>query len=641
MKLSGCTAPTASASHCNCKAQELGEALHKAVESGKINEVTRLLGKKADINYMHRWMAQGKQHAQAPLMEAVRGGHAEVAKFLITRKANVNLTEPCDGHTALHCASRKGNVAMIDLLMSKGAKHDVRDKRGRTPLHHAAERDHKDALAYLLDHGADLNHVDHEGWTSLMMAANKNHLQIVNLLLLRGANPNIVNKSSGISALHEAAFNGHFEIAQCLVDRGADVNAADNNGWSPLMWAAQERHISVVNLLLLRGADPNLVGQRGGNYNEPALSDAASNGNLEVVKHLVAGGADAIFIGKSGKTPMQMAAGKGHVEIVEFLTLAIDRDLAKLREDIESARSESVVVRLLGKNENRYGLTHLHRAAASGHMETVTCLLDHGADVNAMNYEGWTALMLAVHHCYLPVVNLLLLRGADPDLVAKDIEISDLKNSGADDRPRTSTPLQNAAYMGHLAIAQRLVDGGADLNRSDKDGLTPLTLSAIEGRLEVLKFLVDEGADLNLADKEGCTTLHAAAILGHFDIVKFLVLKGADMKMDAKGWTPLDAAVFKGQRHVADFLAKAGSRFEEFGSSSRKCKACGKIDMKMCLCKGCDSAFYCNEECATTDWYQIQTGHRSNCRKMRERRERYIKRVMGEAEEKVKLFKKG
>jgi ankyrin repeat protein len=107
-----------------------GEALVKAAGQGNINEVTKLLGKKADINYVDKWIFNGYERASTPLMAAVEGGHAEVVKFLITRKANVNLAEPLDGLTALHQASSLGSVATMELLMSKGAKHDVRDKFG-------------------------------------------------------------------------------------------------------------------------------------------------------------------------------------------------------------------------------------------------------------------------------------------------------------------------------------------------------------------------------------------------------------------------------------------------------------------------------------------------------------------------------
>ena len=105
-------------------------------------------------------MVDGNEYAKTPLMAAVVGGHAEVVKFLITRKAIVNLADPCNGLTFLHHVSVNGNVPMIELLMSKGANHDARSKVGMTPLHMAAMKGHEEAMACLLDHGADINAAD-------------------------------------------------------------------------------------------------------------------------------------------------------------------------------------------------------------------------------------------------------------------------------------------------------------------------------------------------------------------------------------------------------------------------------------------------------------------------------------------------
>ena len=85
-----------------------------------------------------------------------------------------------------------------------------------------------------------------------------------------------------------------------------------------------------------------------------------------------------------------------------------------------------------------------------------------------------------------------------------------------------------------------------------------------------------------------------------------------------------------------DFLARYGSRFELYGTAMRKCKFCGKIDNKITVCKRCCSAFYCNAECAANDWYQGGTErHQLHCKRIKARREMYIKRVMKEAKEKI------
>jgi hypothetical protein len=196
-----------------------GEALYKVAQAGNINEVTRLLGKKADINYVYKWIVNGKERSSTPLMAAVAGGHAEVVKFLISRKAKVDLAEPCGGLTALHCVSGQENVPMIELLMSKGAQHDLWNKVGGTPLHLAALRGHKEAVACLLDHGADINAASTKCNTPLNMAANKGHLEIVKLLVLKGAD--MKKQSKGLTALDMAAPEGHDKVVDFLINAGA------------------------------------------------------------------------------------------------------------------------------------------------------------------------------------------------------------------------------------------------------------------------------------------------------------------------------------------------------------------------------------------------------------------------------------
>ena len=128
----------------------------------------------------------------------------EVTRLLSNRKVNVNFVDPVNGWTALRYAAAVGDVHIIEMLMSKGAKHDLRDKEGAPPLHVAASKGHKDAVACLLDHGADQNATDDKGFSPLTSSARHGHHSATDLLLLRGADPNLVNKK-GRSALHDAS----------------------------------------------------------------------------------------------------------------------------------------------------------------------------------------------------------------------------------------------------------------------------------------------------------------------------------------------------------------------------------------------------------------------------------------------------
>ena len=154
-----------------------------------------------------------------------------MVKFLISRKANVNLAEDVNGETALHCAAINGNVSMIELLMSKGARHDVRSKFECTPLHAAAYHGRKDAVASLLDHGADVNVQDNTGETPLMTARFGNHhfLDVVDILLLRGADLNLTN-SEGATAFSLATSEGRLEVAKRIADVATRADQAESRG---------------------------------------------------------------------------------------------------------------------------------------------------------------------------------------------------------------------------------------------------------------------------------------------------------------------------------------------------------------------------------------------------------------------------
>ena len=134
---------------------ELGKALVVASGGNKIIDICRLLTEGADVNYVHRWVHEGEEKSTTPLIRTAFGGHADAARVLISRGAEVNKPEPCDEYTALHAAAQGGHTPVIELLMSKGAKIDARDKEGQTPLYQAAFDGHKEAAIYLLDHGAD------------------------------------------------------------------------------------------------------------------------------------------------------------------------------------------------------------------------------------------------------------------------------------------------------------------------------------------------------------------------------------------------------------------------------------------------------------------------------------------------------
>jgi ankyrin repeat protein len=204
-----------------------------------------------------------------------------------------------------------------------------------------------------------------------------------------------------------------------------------------------------------------------------------------------------------GDTPLHLAAEKGHLDIVGYLT--------------EKGANVNV--------KRRYGLTPLHFAAQSGHLDIVKYLVDEkGADINVRDGHGKAPVYFAVCNGHLDIIKYLV----------------DIKGAYFG----TNYSLYVAVQNGYLDIVKYLVDEkGADFNVMEgyySD--TPLHFAAKNGHLDVVKYLVDEkGANVNAENTSWYTPLHMAAWGGYLNVVKYLVEKGADINAKDKGnRTPLD-----------------------------------------------------------------------------------------------------
>jgi ankyrin repeat protein len=206
-------------------------------------------------------------------------------------------------------------------------------------------------------------------------------------------------------ALLNANREGNIEAAKQAIDDGADVNAKDEFGWTPLHYATANGHKEVTELLIAKGADVNvkdgdgetpldqaegetadLLRKHGGKSGaEDSIYVAARVGNIEAVKQHLAAGADVNAMNRGGVTPLLMAADKGHKEIAELL-------ISK------------------GADVRRGYVTPLHRAAYHGHKEIVELLIVAGADVNVKGSDG-TPLDWANRYNHPATAALLLKHG--------------------------------------------------------------------------------------------------------------------------------------------------------------------------------------------------------------------------------------
>lgn len=222
-----------------------------------------------------------------------------------------------------------------------------------------------------------------------------------------------------------------------------------------------------------------------------ALHWAVYHGNIDLVEELIDAGVDVNARNAYGSTPMSEAGVRADTEILRML---IEADA-----DVESPTLE--------------GQTVLMSVVRTPNVAAAELLLNNGANPNA--YESWrgqTALMFAASQSQPEMVRLLLKRGARPDAVSK---LEDWPRQVTNEPRPQSRPLGGftalllAAREGCALCAEYLVDGGADLDKVDPNGITPLLMATLNARWDVAKVLIEAGADVNRWDTWGRAPLYS------------------------------------------------------------------------------------------------------------------------------------
>lgn len=357
-----------------------------------------------------------------PLYFAATNGSAALTTLLLKHGARASTALPT-GETALMSAARTGNLAVVDALLSAGADLSAREQsKGQTALLWALAEGHRAVVTRLVEKGADLRATTASGYTPLLFAVRHGDIDAVRLFLAKGA---LVNAAAadGTTPLLMAVVRGHVEIAELLLAAGADAKAS-GTGYTALHWAAGtwesafsrdyragdwprlvglsgDRRVRMITALLDRGADVNarttrFVPRFGSsawkihNGASPVGATpfffAASVGDIDVMKMLLARGADPGIATGDGTTPLMAAAGlaveESETRIPESRHLEAVRFLIDLGADVKAV--------------NRQGDTALHGAAFLGYGTVARDLLARGAVLNARNNAGQTPYRIAL-----------------------------------------------------------------------------------------------------------------------------------------------------------------------------------------------------------------------------------------------------
>ncbi|XP_048246181.1 uncharacterized protein LOC124123842 isoform X2 [Haliotis rufescens] len=534
------------------------DCLMLACEGGHISIVKHiLLMKICDIN------RQGGFWKHTPIMMALRRGHCDVCRLLVSEGADLTLTDEYNTD-CLMFACEGGNMSIVKHILSMRTC-DINRRGGyrkRTPIMMAAHRGHYGVYHLLVSEGADLTLTDKCNKDCLMFACEGGNMSIVkHILSMRTCD---INRRGGYrkrTPIMMTAERGHYGVYHLLVSESADLTLTDQYNKDCLMSACEGGNISIVkHILSMKTCDIN---RRGGYRKQTPIMMALKGGHNDVYHLLVSEGADLTLTDQYNTDCLMFACEGGNISIVKHILSLKTCDINRRRGELKKTpimmtfeRGDCDVYHLLVSEGADLARTDadntdcLMSACEGGNISIVKHILSmKTCDINRRGgYRKQTPIMMALEEGHYDVCHLLVSEGAD-------LTLTDEHNRDC---------LMLACERGNISIVKHILSlKTCDINRRRGEvNKTPIMMTLERGHCDVYHLLASEGADLTLTDKNNTDCLMLACEGGNIFIVRHILSmktcdinrRGGDMKQ-----TPIMMALEGGHYDVYHLLVSEGA----------------------------------------------------------------------------------